>query len=175
MVRAKSRRRSAPHTSDAIALLKADHRQVAAWFAHYGRAAGAARKQALAAKICMALRIHTTLEEEIFYPAFWQATADKQLHHEAELEHQGAKRLLTDIEKSDPSDDYFDSRVKVLSEMIKHHVNEEERPGGMFARARKAKMDLQALGRQLAQRKAQLRSMGPLGTLVERLNEPLSA
>jgi hypothetical protein len=64
--------------------------------------------------------------------------------------------LIADIEASGVGDDYFDAKVKVLSEMIKHHVNEEEQRGGMFAKARQSPMDLRALGTELATRKAAL-------------------
>ena len=107
-------------------------------------------------KSAMALKVHTTIEEEIFYPAFLDATEDEDLHHEADVEHDGAKKLIAEIEASGPDDDYYDAKVKVLSEMIKHHVKEEEQPGGMFAEARKSDMDLAALGEQLAARKAEL-------------------
>lgn len=143
-------------SKDAIALLKADHREVEGWFAQFGKTNSDTRKQELAAKICNALKVHTTIEEEIFYPAFLEATDDKNLHHEAEVEHAGAKNLIAQIEASGPQDDYYDAKVKVLSEMIKHHVKEEEQPGGMFAEARKSEMDLQDIGQQLAQRKKEL-------------------
>jgi len=74
--------------------------------------------------------VHTEIEEEIFYPAFLEATEDKDTHHEAEVEHGGAKKLIAEIESSGPKDDYYDAKVKVLSEMIKHHVKEEEQRGG---------------------------------------------
>ena len=78
------------------------------------------------------------------------------MHHEAEIEHDGAKNLIAEIEASSPDDEYFDAKVKVLSEMIKHHVKEEEQPDGMFAEARNSDMDLEALGEQMAERKAEL-------------------
>ena len=106
------------------------------------------RKQELATKICKALKVHTTIEEEIFYPAFLEATDEKDIHHEAEVEHNGAKKLIAEIEESSPDDEYFDAKVKVLSEMIKHHVKEEEKPGGMFAEARESDMDLDSAGRK---------------------------
>jgi hemerythrin superfamily protein len=141
---------------DAISLLKADHRQVEKWFEEFESARSSSRKQTLATNICNALTVHTEIEEQIFYPAFLQATKDKDMHHEALIEHDGAKKLIAEIEASDPSDDYFDSKVHVLSEMIKHHVKEEERPDGMFAEAKKSKMDLADLGRQLSERKRAL-------------------
>ena len=141
---------------DAISLLKADHRQVEKWFQEFESSRSSSRKQTLATNICNALTVHTEIEEQIFYPAFLQATKDKDMHHEAVIEHGGAKRLIAEIEASDPSNDYFDSRVHVLSEMIKHHVKEEEKSDGMFAEAKKSKMDLADLGRQLLERKRAL-------------------
>jgi hypothetical protein len=162
MARAKPTRmkRESQRGEDAIALLKADHRQVEEWFEQFEKARNDDRKVELAEKICNALKVHTTIEEEIFYPAFFDATEDKEIHHEAEIEHAGAKKLIAEIEASGPEDDYFDAKVKVLSEMIKHHVKEEEKPGGMFAEARSSEMDLEELGRQLAERKDELESEG---------------
>src|SRR5262245_57969912 len=105
---------------DAITLLKADHRQVEEWFEEFESARSSNRKQMLADEICSALKVHTQIEEEIFYPAFLQATKDKDTHHEAEVEHNGAKKLIAEIEASSPDDDYFDAKITVLSEMIKH-------------------------------------------------------
>jgi len=129
---------------DAVALLKADHRQVEQWFGQFEKARDDQRKLELATNICNALKVHTTIEEEIFYPAFLEAAQDEDIHHEAIVEHDGAKKLIAEIEASGPDDDFYDAKVSVLSEMIKHHVKEEEQPGGMFAEARKAGMDLVA-------------------------------
>lgn len=154
---AAGRRRRAA-SKDAIALLKADHREVEKLFAQFEKSKRGSRKEALAEKICDALKVHTTIEEELFYPAFLAATDDKETHHEAQVEHAGAKKLIAEIEAGDPDDDYYDARVKVLSEMIKHHVKEEEGPGGMFAEARKSEMDLEEIGKQLQSRKQQLKN-----------------
>jgi hemerythrin superfamily protein len=151
----RTRKVAAP---DAIVLLKADHRQVEKWFKEFAAARAEARKQDLARRICRALQVHTEIEHEIFYPAFLQATQDKDIHHEAEVEHQAAKKLIAEIERSSPADDYFEAKVTVLSEMIKHHVHEEEQRGGMFAEARSSRMDLKDLGKQLSSRKAALMS-----------------
>jgi hypothetical protein len=153
-------RRGAPRGAkrDAISLLKADHRQVEGWFKEFEKARLESRKTELAARICLALRVHTQIEEEIFYPAFFEATEEEDLHHEAIVEHAGATNLIEQIEGSGPEDDFFDAKVSVLSEMIKHHVKEEEQPGGMFAKARQSEMDLKALGEQLAARKSELMS-----------------
>jgi hemerythrin superfamily protein len=141
---------------DAVAMLKADHRQVKEWFAEFEKARSSKVKQSLATSICTALTVHATIEEEIFYPSFLKATKDKNKHHDAAVEHDGAKKLIAEIQESNPSDDYFDSKVHVLSEMIKHHVKEEEQPGGMFSEAKDSKMDLAAIGQQMAVRKSEL-------------------
>jgi hemerythrin superfamily protein len=153
---ASTRKKSS--AQDAISLLKADHRQVEEWFSEFEDARNSSKKQQLASKLCKALTIHTTIEEEIFYPAFLQATKDKDIHHEAVVEHNGAKELIAQIEGMSAEDDYFDAKVTVLSEMIKHHVKEEEKPGGMFAEAKKSEMDLAALGEELLARKRELQS-----------------
>jgi hemerythrin superfamily protein len=156
MTTTTAKKTKTPKALDAIALLKADHRQVKAWFSAFARSKSAKLKRDLATRICAALTVHTQIEEEIFYPAFFDATKDKRIHHEAIVEHAGAKDLIGEIERSAPSDDYFASKVHVLSEMIQHHVKEEEQPGGMFAEAKKSTMDLKLLGAHLATRKKEL-------------------
>jgi hemerythrin superfamily protein len=163
-----SRGRTQP---DAIALLKADHREVEAWFGQFEKTKSAQRKLDLAQKICAALEAHTKIEEEIFYPAYLEATSDKEMHHEAEVEHDGAKKLIAEIEGSGPDDEYYDARVTVLSEMIKHHVKEEEKSGGMFAKARKARLDLAELGARLQARKKELMN----GTAASRTRRDAAA
>lgn len=154
---AKSNGRSAAG-SDAIALLKADHREVEDLFEQFKKARSDDRKATLAQQICTAITVHAAIEEEIFYPAFLEATDEEDLHHEAAIEHDGAKYLIGQIENDSPDDEYYDAKVSVLSEMIKHHVNEEEKRGGMFAKARQADMDLKELGEQLRARKQELMS-----------------
>jgi hemerythrin superfamily protein len=151
-----SSRATKAQPKDAVALLKADHRQVEQWFEEFEKSRSEQKKADLAGRICQALTIHATVEEEIFYPAFLEATGDEDMHHEAEVEHAGAKNLIAQIEASGPQDDYFDAKVKVLSEMIKHHVKEEEQRDGMFAEARASDMDLKALGEQMLARKMEL-------------------
>lgn len=154
------KRSSAKTSKDAIALLEADHREVESWFDEFEKARADSRKADLAAKICTALKVHTRIEEEIFYPAFLREVEDRDLHHEAIIEHAAAKQLIAEIEASGPSDEFFDAKIKVLAEMIEHHVKEEEQRGGMFAQARQSRLDLQTLGKQLADRKAQLMAAG---------------
>jgi hemerythrin superfamily protein len=149
------------NSKDAVALLKADHKQVADWFEQFESARSEKDKQRLAQQICTALTVHATIEEEIFYPAFLDATGETDLHHEAEIEHQGAKNLIAEIEESSPEDEYFDAKVTVLAELIRHHVNEEEQRDGMFAKAKESDMDLDAVGEQLQTRKEELTDEKP--------------
>jgi hypothetical protein len=141
---------------DAIALLKADHRKVEELFAKFEKAGGDGTKRRLAEQICMELTIHTKIEEEIFYPAC-QGKVEDDLLDESYVEHDGAKVLVAEIEAGGPDDEFYDAKVKVLSEMIEHHVEEEEkRVDGLFSQARKAGLDMDALGEQLAAEKERL-------------------
>ena len=139
---------------DAIALLKADHRKVEEIFAAFEKATSKARKQALAEQACLELKVHTVIEEEVFYPAC-RGKIDEDLLNEAYVEHDGAKLMINDIEAGGPDEDFYDAKVKVLSEMIEHHVEEEEmRSEGMFAQARAAGLDMDALADAMRARKA---------------------
>jgi hemerythrin superfamily protein len=138
---------------DAIALLKADHRKVEEIFAAFEKATAKARKQALAEQACLELKVHTVIEEEVFYPAC-RGKVEEDLLNEAYVEHDGAKLLINDIEAGGPEDDFYDSKVKVLSEMIEHHVEEEEkRSEGLFSQARAAGLDMDALAAAMRARK----------------------
>lgn len=142
--------------TDAIALLKADHRKVEQLFAAFESATGDGRKEKLAREICTELKIHTMLEEEIYYPAL-RGKIEDDLLDEAYVEHDGAKVLINDIEAGGPDDDFYEAKVKVLSEEIEHHVKEEEQPAeGMFAQSRKAGVDLVAMRDAMLARKEEL-------------------
>ena len=141
---------------DAIALLKDDHRKVEELFAQFEKASGDGRKETLAQKICLELSVHAQIEEEIFYPAC-EGKVDEDLLKESYVEHDGAKVLIAEIIAGGPDDEFYDAKVKVLSEEIEHHVEEEEkRLEGLFAQARSAGLDMDALGEQLAARKLEL-------------------
>lgn len=153
--------------TDAITLLKADHREVERLFSEFRKTRSDERRHELAAMVCRALKQHARIEHEIFYPAFLEATQEKSIHHEAEVEHAGVEKLIAEIEASGPDDDYFEAKVNVLSEMVRHHVNEEEKRGGMFAKAKQAGLDLQALGERLAARKAELTAESGDGVVAQ--------
>jgi hemerythrin superfamily protein len=137
--------------TDAIALLTADHKRVKKMFKQFDKMkedGASADKQALAQQICAELTLHAEVEEQIFYPATREAIDDDDMLNEAEVEHASAKDLIAQIESGDPSDPLWDAKVSVLGEYVDHHVQEEEEE--MFKKARKAKMDLEALGQQIA-------------------------
>ncbi len=146
-------------TQDAIALLKEDHRTVEALFAEFQKAKGDGAKQKIAQRICMELTVHAQIEEEIFYPAC-EGRIDEDLLKEAYVEHDGAKVLIAEIEGGGAKDDdFFEAKVKVLQEQIEHHVKEEEqRFVGMFSKAKRTDIDMDAVGTQMAERKAELTS-----------------
>ena len=159
--------------NDAIALLKADHRKVEDLFEKYESARS--KKAGLAKQICMELTIHTMIEEEIFYPACRKAGVESDAMDEANVEHDGAKILIAELEAGTPEDDYYDAKVKVLSEEIKHHVKEEEQRGGIFSQAREAEMDLAGLGEQMAARKEELVTRFKAGGLPAPLTRTMKA
>jgi hemerythrin superfamily protein len=144
---------------DAIDLLTADHREVKALFKEYDKLvkaeADSGEKQAIALQICVMLTAHATAEEELFYPAAREVLGeDEDLVDEADVEHASAKDLIAQIESGTPDDHHYDAKVKVLGEYIDHHVKEEE--GEMFPKVRKSDLDLDALGEEIAARKAEL-------------------
>ena len=139
----------------AITLLKKDHREVAAMFEEYEQLEAEAEKLALFNKIALALKVHTRIEEEIFYPEERGDIEDDMLD-EAYVEHDGAKKLIAEIEAMQPSEQFYDAKVKVLGEYITHHVKEEEQPGGLFAQAKKGDEDLNEMGERMKARKEEL-------------------
>jgi hemerythrin superfamily protein len=142
---------------DALALLKQDHRSVEGLFAEFEKASKAeddAAKGVVVERICAALSVHAAIEEEIFYPAVRDAIATEDTMDEAEVEHEGIKRLVEELKTEEPGADMYDARVTVLAEYVKHHVKEEE--SEMFPKVRKSDLDLDELGRLLAERKSEL-------------------
>ena len=146
-------RRNAP---DAISLLKSDHREVEGLFSQFESATGSARKRSIVLKICDALTVHTTIEEEIFYPPARAALkrGGDDLMDEAEVEHEGIKWRIQMLKKMKPDEDLYDAEVKVLAEYVSHHVKEEERR--LFPKLRLSEFDNDGVGEKLAARKEKL-------------------
>lgn len=151
--------------TDAIMLLKHDHREVEDLFSKFQKAKGDDKKWQIAQRICDELKIHTLLEEEIFYPAF-EGKVEDDLYREAFVEHDGVKVLINDIMTRGPQDDFFEAKVTVMCEEVEHHVKEEEKPkDGFFAQARATDVDLKALRDQMMQRKTELQQQAENGGL----------
>ncbi len=149
-------------TPDALQLLMAEHREVKAMFQAYEKLAEAHGKgderMLLASQICVALTVHTQMEEEILYPAARTVlTRDEDIVDEAYVEHAGAKSLIAQIKTMTSDQPLFDAKVHVLGEYIDHHVKEEE--SEFFPKLRKTSLDLEAMGEQMAARKKQLMAM----------------
>lgn len=146
---------------DAIALLKADHKVVKDLLTELTESSSRAVKKRgdLLKEIQTNLKAHTTIEEEIFYPAFKAAgkKEEEKMYFEALEEHRAAEDLvLPDLLNTDPATEQFSGRAKVLKELIEHHIEEEETE--MFKDAKKllSKEQLTELGAQMEQRKAEL-------------------
>jgi len=152
------RSKSTNRNDDAIAMLMQDHKRVQRLFrafAHVDRNDPEACRE-IVELACTELKVHTTLEEEIFYPAVRKAfgESDTPLLDEAEIEHDTAKQLIARLEGMQPDDAHYAPAFTVLGEYVKHHVKEEE--SEMFPKAKKAKLDLSDLRARMRTRKREL-------------------
>lgn len=147
---------------EATDLLEQDHREVEAFFEQFEQLDSNPDKRKLVSKICLVLRIHAQIEEELIYPLARQELDEEDLVDEAEVEHASAKQLIAEIEAMSPRDKLFDAKVKVLGEYVKHHVQEEE--SELFPKMKEADLDFYSLGEKVAARKIALlvkaRSLG---------------
>jgi hemerythrin superfamily protein len=139
-----------------VDLLRADHREAEELFEKYNAATRDTTRRSIADEVCRALTVHSLLEEEIFYPACRAGGVEAELLDEADTEHATAKALIAQIECGTPAERNWDAKVKVLCAQIEHHVQEEEGEEGIFDQARSAGLDLDALGAEMAARRAEL-------------------
>ena len=154
-MRAPPRRRAAP---DALAILRDDHRKVAALFAQVARLRqDGARKASLVERICRELSVHAKVEEEIFYPAARTVLRRHADVDEADVEHATIKALVAELERAKPGDDHYDAKVKVLGEYVRHHVKEEQET--LFPKLRRTPLDLAVLGERIGARKRELAAL----------------
>jgi hemerythrin superfamily protein len=152
---------------NAIELLKADHEKVRGLFEELTNTTSRAEKTRvqLLEKIRLELDVHTTIEEEIFYPAFREAaenSEDKEMIFEALEEHRAAGELvMPDLLETEVGTEQFGGRAKVLKDLVEHHAEEEEKE--MFKRARALfdRDQLAELGERMAARKQELMAAGP--------------
>ena len=140
--------------TDAIAMLKADHDKVKKMFKEFEKLDETEEKSSLVRQTCAELKVHTQLENEIFYPAVREAIEDDDLMDEALVEHQAAEELISQLEQMEPGDEMYDAKFTVLGEYVDHHITEEQKE--MFPKAKKAKIDLAGLGEQMMTRKQEL-------------------
>ncbi|MDQ4087575.1 MAG: hemerythrin domain-containing protein, partial [Pseudomonadota bacterium] len=138
------------NSQNALKQLTQDHRRVEALFEQFEKAKGASAQQQIVQQICTELKVHAMLEEEIYYPAIRGKIDDDDLD-EAYVEHDSAKLLINELEAAEPSEDFYEAKVKVLKELIEHHVKEEEKQSdNLFQQTRATDVDLEALGEQMA-------------------------
>jgi hemerythrin-like domain-containing protein len=144
------------NASDAITLLKEDHASVKKAFKECEKidSSDTATLQELVTSVCSDLKVHTAIEEEIFYPAVREVIDDEDLMNEAQVEHNSAKELIHQLEGMKADDPLFVATFTVLGEYVKHHIVEEE--SEMFPEVKKLKLDLAALGSKMMARKEQL-------------------
>lgn len=137
--------------TDVISLLTEDHKKVKKMFKDFEKmkdSGSADELSELVESICSELTVHAEAEEAIFYPALREALDDTDLVDEAEVEHGELKELISRLESMTADDPKYKATVKVLAEYVDHHVKEEE--GEIFPRVKKAKMDIDALGEEVA-------------------------
>lgn len=142
---------------DAISLLKKDHVTVKRLFDQFEKAKSLAEKKKIVAEAIMELKIHASIEEEIFYPAV-RKPIGKEIMTEADEEHHVAKVLIAELEEMDGSEEHYDAKFKVLSENVRHHIKEEE--NDMLPKANALDIDMDDLGKRILARKVQLKKTG---------------
>ncbi|MBY0342405.1 MAG: hemerythrin domain-containing protein [Sphingomonadales bacterium] len=156
-----------PQQRDALQMLADDHRKVEDLFEKYENARGASAQAKIVRQICEELTIHTMIEEQVFYPAVRDKVEDDMMD-EAQVEHDSAKALILSLLRAEPGEEFYEAKVSVLKEQVEHHVYEEERQrGSLFAQVRKADIDLDALGQEMAALKQQLQEQARAGGLPE--------
>jgi hypothetical protein len=144
---------------NAIALLKQDHETLKDLFEKFEETESNAAKAKIVSEALMELKLHATVEEELFYPALRQQIEDEDgIMDEADEEHHVAKVLVAELEKMSGNEDHWDAKFTVLAESVRHHIKEEE--STMFKEAKKTDIDFDVLGNQMAHRKQVLKQKG---------------
>jgi hemerythrin-like domain-containing protein len=141
----------------AISILMKDHDTVKELFERFEKSESGAEKEKIIAEALTELKIHASIEEEIFYPAV-RKQVGKDLMNEADEEHHVARVLIAELDRDGRGDDHRDAKFTVLAESVKHHIKEEE--GEMLPKAKGVEMDFEALGQKMLDRKKELKRDG---------------
>lgn len=149
---------TATKTHNAVALLKADHKKVKELFSAFEETEETSERQQIAEEAIKELRVHSAIEEEIFYPAVRKALGEDgaEIMDESEEEHRVAKTIIEELTEMSADDEHFEAKFVVLAENVRHHIKEEEKE--MFSEAREADVDLDSLGEKMFARKEELMS-----------------
>ena len=147
------------NSSNAITILKEDHEKVKELFDRFEETDGSATKAKIVSQALLELKVHATVEEELFYPAVRQQIEDEEgIMDEADKEHHVAKILIAELEKMTGDEDHWEAKFVVLAESVRHHIKEEE--GKMFKEAKKTDIDFDELGSRMARLKQKLMQEG---------------
>jgi len=147
------------NSTNALTMLREDHNKVKALFEKFEETNRSASKAKIVADALMELKVHATVEEELFYPAVRQEIEDEDgIMEEADEEHHVAKVLIAELENMNGDEAHWEAKFNVLAESVRHHIKEEE--GKMFKEARQTDIDFEALGAQMAQMKKKLMKEG---------------
>ena len=173
----KSTSRSTPRAKapqDVLKMLAEDHKKVKQMFDQFEKMKEEEEpdleaKQMLVELCCAELTVHAQLEEELFYPALRETIDDMDMLDEAEVEHASAKQLISELSSMEPGDELYDAKFTVLGEYVKHHIEEEEKE--MFAKAKKADLDLVAMAEEARVRKQEVREELGLASEDEAVEE----
>lgn len=144
--------------TNAMAMLKSDHQKVKGLFAQFEKAKDTRSKRKIAQEAIAELKVHTTIEEEIFYPPVRKAIDDAGMMNEATEEHHVAKLLIDELDAMQGNESQYEAKFIVLAENVRHHIKEEE--DEMFPKVKKTAIDLEALGKKMSLRKEALMTQG---------------
>jgi hemerythrin-like domain-containing protein len=126
-------------------------------FDKFERAEGRPAKKKIVSQALGELKVHATIEEEIFYPAV-RKPVGKDIMNEADEEHHVAKVLIAELESMNGQESHYDAKFTVLAENVRHHIKEEENE--VFPKAKDAAIDFEALSKAMVKRKETLLAKG---------------
>jgi hemerythrin HHE cation binding domain-containing protein len=141
----------------AIAILIKDHDRVKELFDRFEKSDSSGEKEKIISEALLELKIHASVEEEVFYPAV-RKQVGSDLMNEADEEHHVARVLIAELDRDGRNDDHRHAKFTVLAESVRHHIKEEE--GEMLPKAKGVEMDFEGLGERMLSRKRELHKNG---------------